>query len=312
MKRIRRSFINRTSTRIIAGTMAASMAVTGVVAPQAHADSPFGSSTKAIVGSEQARTGTTTAQLAQANLNNWHNQGNPGSVYFDNASMGWSFNQYVRNWSVTTFESSTTYNAETNSTHLNNGFGYLDPVSGQASVSFLGGVEYQMYSFLPIKIYWGSPTVVRNANGSGSIVADVTYVDDKGNGPANGPARVTLATFANSAVVDHGNYWSIDITPDYPNTWPTDFVNFLPQDMQAWFYSTNSDRNAQKTPDPLSIGIAKTATPYTGQIKDDPASSLYNASNGWATVAQQNAPLIAGGVLGLGLIGYLIVRLLKK
>ncbi|MDO4909255.1 MAG: hypothetical protein Q3962_05330 [Corynebacterium sp.] len=302
----------RVSRGLIAGLMSTSL-IFGLATAPAHADDmPFGSSTKLINGSEQARTGTTTAMLAQDNLNNWHNQGNPGSVYFENASMGWSFNQYVRNWSVTTYESATTYDAATNSTHLNNGFGYLDPATGQASVSFLGGVEYQMYSFLPIKIYWGSPTIVRNANGSGSIVADVTYVDDKGNGPANGPARVTLTTFANSAVVDHGNYWSIDITPDYPGTWPADFVNFLPQDMRAWFYSTDSSRNAQKTPDPLSIGIAKTATPYSGQIKNDPASSLVNEANGWATVAQQNAPIIAGGVLGLGVIGYLIYRLLKK
>jgi hypothetical protein len=112
---------------------------------------------------------------------------------------------------------------ETNGFVFPEGAGIYDPATGEASIQFSGSLQIGNVSQGGYKIKLIDPAIAIDANGDGSLIADVSYcTGSAGSSPCSGTwpvtANVVVVNFSveNGTLTDTGSEVTLTVTPDYP------------------------------------------------------------------------------------------------
>lgn len=211
------------------------------------------------------------------------------------ATFSWGWNEYRKAWHTSAYNP-VQDDLEHNTYHWHNAQGWYDAKQKTGSLVWQSGLHAQHYPTLVPKLQTllGNPAFTLHADGTASITMDVSWVDDKGQQPNPIFKRVEVLTFEkvkiedkpinssntttdNSTIQTHRV--SISGIPVYDTrtytdangqihqgAYPSDYINFFPESMRAWWYKTGASMDKDKAPLPVQITFT-----YQSSVSDNVA-----------------------------------------
>jgi hypothetical protein len=187
----------------------------------------------------------------------------------------------------------------------------------------------------------GNPVLTIDASGTGTLSFDVAW-SVSADTASDGYRRLVVATFGGADVQRAGESFTISATPDYagreyvsggtvsPASYPAEFIDWYDPAMRAWWYQTGASMDAEKVPNPFTVGFTAVVPvdeepgsgtpPVTGEpgTAPDVADSgdaepvdAAEARDGLADTGLDAAlPMLGAGVMLLG--GALLVVLRRR
>ncbi|MCF2706208.1 HtaA domain-containing protein [Arcanobacterium haemolyticum] len=174
-------------------------------------------------------------------------------------NLTWGVSEYAQGWEQIALGSHVATDESAHTFTFSNGTGWYDTTAHTAILSWQGGFSLRPYADLvpSIRFLMGNPTLTIAADGTGTLTMDVSTIDDKGT--QSEYKNLTVATFdAGALSVDQRDgKVAIAGTPAFTNdSWPREFVDFIPAAMQAWWYKTGATMDSQKAPAPINVTAA--------------------------------------------------------
>lgn len=211
-----------------------------------------------------------------------------GAVTLADATLSFDLNEYGHDWLREA--------AGANVAIADRGFdlvggdGWRDPATGAFQIVWQGTATYKPYGGLNgLHLTFANPYLAIDGSGRGTLTAEVSWNNGGGMGGAHGgresdgSRRVVVDTFTGAAPTEQPDgTFRFASTPEwagrpyvkpgladartYPQSYPASFVDYLDDDLRAWFLPTGNSRDPEKAPREVTagFGVTTTAAPRSG------------------------------------------------